>query len=368
MNKLRLIMAILLLTPYYLHSQEVIKYTFKVSKEKVCQGSQNGFVYFTIMDSIVGKGMVKENGLCSIFQRNDINNENINVTIRQNDSCIVMVGLQRLIDYNCAVEFSKMSIELIGMDSLMDVGNISKYEGKPFLQSYMEEGVTAKLGAESWYFPTETLKFPTEYYFNRIIKDTLLLEDFRYCRGRYPNQHELDSIISITSRQTAENDAGWCSKNLLELCEPNFSNGYEKNAFRFTWISNYKHYLYDPYTIRIETDKKNNPIMYFSYKMFDFCDRNSIVCKIIPMTNSEYQKFLYLVDEYQYWTIPSRVDQGEGDSEFAFSILEGIYNDRYHVVYRDSKRDKGMMKIREFLWSLTGLGENKIVHKRQRIE
>lgn len=369
MNSKTLLMIFLLFIPFLLHSQQVMKYTFKITEDEVCQRNQNRFVYFTIMDSVIGKGAISNaNGLCSIYQRDDVAKERINVTFRQDETCIGIINLQRLIDYNRPIEFSKMSIELIGIDSVEEVGNISKYDGKPYLRVFTKKEVIAQHGVESWYFPTEKLIFPYEYYFSQIVKDTLFLEDFRLGHGHYPNQQEQDSIVFRISRQSAENDVGWCSENLLELCEPNFSKGYDKDVFRFTWISNYNHYLFDPYSIRIEMDGENTPIMYFSCKMFDLCDNKSIICKVIPMTDSEYQEFLYLVNEYHYWNLPSRVDQGEGDSEFAFSILEGIVNGRYHVIFRDAKRDIGMMKIREFLWSLTGLGENKIVHKRQRIE
>ncbi len=368
MSKMRLIIAFLLFMPFCLHPQQVVKYTFEICEDDGCQDNQNRFLYFTIMDSVVGKGVIKENGMCSIYQSKDIDKENINVTIRQNESCIGMVGLQRLIDYNRIVDFAKMGDKLIDIDSVEELGSISKYKGKSFLRVFTKEDYISQHGAESWYFPTETLKFPRDYYYNRLVKDTSFMDDFCFLQGHYPNQQELDSIISISSQQSAENDVGWCSENLLGLSEPNFSNGYDKNVFRLTWISSYNQYLYDPYSIRIEMDVENNPIMHLSCKMFDFCGDKIIICKIIPMTDSEYQKFLYLVDEYHYWELPSRVDQGEGESEFAFSILEGIFNGRYHVIYRDAKRDKGMMKIRKFLWDLTGFGENKIVHKRQRIE
>ena len=48
--------------------------------------------------------------------------------------------------------------------------------------------------------------------------------------------------------------------------------------------------------------------------------------------------------------------------------FEANINGQYHVIFRGEGEDPALDELQKFLWSLTGLGENKIVHRSQRIE
>lgn len=56
------------------------------------------------------------------------------------------------------------------------------------------------------------------------------------------------------------------------------------------------------------------------------------------------------------------------ENHSVFNALEANIDGKYRVIFRGEGEDEDMEELRRFLWDLTGLGENKIVHKRQRIE
>ena len=219
------------------------------------------------------------------------------------------------------------------------------------------------------YFPIESLTYSYEGYFS-LMSDSSYYERFYDVVGRYPTDHDIDSLVLSEMREDAEFYENWCSLNLYELKEPVLFEEDQTNVYRFTWfINNGVHRLYEPYSIRIEPDDgRGDAIMYFCYRYWDYCEESSVFCDIIPIENDVYKLFLQLIGKMNFWEKPSVIDDKDSFGGSYLNILEANIEGKYHVIFRGDGEDAGMEELREFLWGLTGLGENKIVHRRQRIE
>ncbi len=219
------------------------------------------------------------------------------------------------------------------------------------------------------YFPIESLTYSYEGYFS-MMSDSSYYERFYDVVGRYPTDHDIDSLVRSEMKNDSEFYENWCSLNLYELKEPVLFEESQTNVYRFTWfINNGIHRLYEPYSIRIEPNAvRGDAIMYFCYRYWDFCEEFPIFCDIIPIEGDVYRLFMQLIGKVNFWEKPSIIDDKDSFAGSYLNILEANINGQYHVIFRGDGEDEGMEELREFLWGLTGLGENKIVHRRQRIE
>ena len=157
----------------------------------------------------------------------------------------------------------------------------------------------------------------------------------------------------------------WFSWLLQCLNEPILCNKYPNDVYRFTWTSLSYIYDYDPYSVRIEVQDDGSAVLFCSYYYNKDNKKNSVCFDVSTISSQSFEKFLQMINR-----IGSRnkTFTTDAESHSVFSALEANVNGKYHVIFRAEGEDEGMEELRRFLWNLTGFGENKIVHKRQRIE
>ena len=213
-----------------------------------------------------------------------------------------------------------------------------------------------------WYFPTETL-LDIDYYDN-LIEDTAFLKGYYNEYGCYPDKREKKRLARDMSTRAAEFAGGWYSWNLLRLNEPVLCNGSVNDIYRFTWIANTFFHEYDPYSVRIERQDEGSAIVYCNYESRSGKEISSLCCNIFFINANTFNQFLELVNTIRFEKGKTLTHQKGWQNSSVTMILEISNNSKYHVIFRGNGEDEGMEELRHFLWNLTGLGENKIVHMR----
>lgn len=287
------------------------------------------------------------------------------LVLSKEESCICRVNLARLLRQENGIQTQIATVSVIG-DSLVEKPSLIAPSFQSFrffdLYSYSKKHHINRYGCLKWYFPTELLLNQDTSYYNYVSQ---WYNEEKYFRdyGIQPKEGLIDSLRTAQFQFRAECLAGWYSDRLIQLNEPILCNGYPRDVYRYTWSTNAVYCTYDPYCMRIEFDEEENAIMYCSYLRWDDCEGYALYCDIVPLQKSEITELLSLLRRIHQDSAKPLLDNGGSNN-----ILESNLNGQYHVIFRGDGEDEGMEELREFLWGLTGLGENKIVHKRQRIE
>ncbi|MBR7024083.1 MAG: hypothetical protein IKI09_11555 [Bacteroidales bacterium] len=341
-------------------------------------------VYYVHEGTIVEKQTVHNTKQECVFHPKWKDYEEDLIMIRQNEATIASVQIKCLLDNEVGLTLPQMKIKLLSTsshryenqliylknDSLKLLPHDDNLHSKQWLsRGYSFEELKSHFGYVKWYFPTELFIHPQTQY-NRILQDSLYCRRMSRVFGHYPTDRELDSLAHAISKYDAEHFVGFCSFVLMELNEPILHENYGmgQNVFRLTWISKEMFYDYEPYSIRLEHTPSDNTIMYVSYQKWNECDEKEMYVNIVSMKKGDYEQFLRLMETTGFY---NKTTIWEDEDLFDYSnmlILEANIDGQYHVIFRGDGEDEGMEELREFLWGLTGLGENKIVHRRQRIE
>ncbi len=362
MNKMFLFLLLFLSLSGF--SQDLLRIGLLVSpldEEKVCRGN----VYLCISDSILKRCSVRQGQAC--FTINSLNLDKYVIAIPQGDGSVYRVGLSALLlcQEPIIMRSMKISVDVSIADKSIDEEQevIHKPNTYYWISPYRtKEDILNEFGELLWYFPTEKLIRPYSYY-DEFASKNINFDLYKSVYGHYPTKKDIDSIIKKQSFTDAELLAGWYSDRLIRLKEPILCNGYSQEVFRFTWSSEAAYHTYDPYCMRIEPDNHGGAMLYFSYLKWDICEEYSLYCDLFLMDQATYGEFCKIIQDTALWSDMPILDDGGSNL-----ILEANVNGQYHVIFRGEGEDEGMEELREFLWSLTGLGENKIVHRRQRIE
>ena len=216
-------------------------------------------------------------------------------------------------------------------------------------------------------FPSETLL--KEELYNTAIPDSTPISFITTNDGRSPTKEEVSRTRSGMAEYSAGTLINWCSRNICRLKESSIYDKDDDNTYRFTWISTLYPYSYEPYTMRICIDDNGQALLYFSYESFDFCENRRLFCDIMLLEKSALNDFMELVKKLDLDNsekVKRKVD--ELLCSKSLSLLEANVKGKYHVIFRGEGEDPTLDELQRFLWNLTGLGENKIVHRRQRIE
>lgn len=151
----------------------------------------------------------------------------------------------------------------------------------------------------------------------------------------------------------------WRESKLSQLNEPMLCDKNTKESYRFVWYGDGILHFYDPYCFRIEK-VDGLTFVYFSYQLWDKCEESTLFHDVF---------FLRPEDCECLSTLISKLNQNvKSDNINVTSSFEANIDGQYHVIFRGEGEDPALDELQKFLWSLTGLGENKIVHKKQRIE
>ena len=216
-------------------------------------------------------------------------------------------------------------------------------------------------------FPSEILL--EEELRNAVIPDSVLRSFVTADFVRPPTEDELAQKRLELAEYSVGTLINWCSRNICKLNETSIYDAKTEKTYRFTWISTLSPYSYEPYTMRICLNDNGSALLYFSYEGFDICENRRLFCDIILIEKNLLDGFVELVKKLDFANcakVNRKVD--ELICSKSISILEANINGHYHVIFRGEGEDPALDELQKFLWSLTGLGENKIVHRKQRIE
>lgn len=348
-----------------LHSQQVRQLTFRFTtlNNQEISGKK---VYLSKQDTIFSDEMIVK-GFASFQIDGKVSMEDTYLVVRQADCFVSRVKLDALWKSNQPVELPLMKVQMVE-NKLFD-GTVSSSltpleHHRLWGGGYSKEFIEDVFGENHWYYPTELL-VSNDSAFDAYVSHYLNPQRFYDDYGCYPQKRTIDSIKDALAFHNAECLVGWYSRQLIQLHEPVMSNGYSQNAYRFVWSGGQKmqYFTYDPYSFRVELDSLGRGVLYCSYCLYDACDENQVYGDVVFMNKTKTEEFLELIENLCFWTCKPKNDNG-GNSY----ILEANIDGKYHVIFRGDGEDEGMEELRRFLWNLTGLGENKIVHKRQRIE
>ncbi len=145
--------------------------------------------------------------------------------------------------------------------------------------------------------------------------------------------------------------AGWYSKHLLAMEEESLLdiNDEDAEVYRFLWLRTFDR----PILIKIA---KTNYKITFSMKELDGTGGNE-PGKIsntneFSLSDDDFCRILDLIDKANFWQMPIENDVMGNDG--AQWVLEGVKDNRYHIVDRWSPREGDFREVCIFLLKLSG--------------
>ena len=348
------------------YSQQVRRLSLEILNLPIGKG-YNGTVTLTTDDGICQSTTCKEGSMDLYFF--DYLANDASLTIRNDQGKTTNVSLDCLLHTKSILQTPYATIKVVenkivaidDMNFLIRLLPNRQIEPKikPDFSSVWQRQTTDTV---IWYFPTETL-LDIDYYDN-LVEDTAYLKGYYNEHGCYPDKRVKKRLAKDMAAQAAEFAGGWYSWNLLRLNEPVLCNGSVNDIYRFTWIANTFFHEYDPYSIRIERQDEGSAIVYCNYETRSGREISSLCCNIFSIDANTFNQFLELVNTIRFGDGKSLTHQKGWQNSSVTMILEISNNSKYHVIFRGEGEDEGLEELQRFLWVLTGLGENKIVHKR----
>ena len=368
-----LIVFLIFILPFSAFSQQVRIIKICVTSLENNNVQMPKSAYLTTQDTILEKVPFFNNE--AVFYLNDKVNENETYLIIKHDiNCFYRIKLKNLLLDEGCFQLPKAIISLIEDNTMAEKEIVgfhrseikTNYNPTKLWLDFSPEGQMRLNDTIRWFFPTENMlnvgaqkeRILNSYYFQNYYNEF----------GRYPTESELDSLAKNMSISVAEELIGWYSWHLLRLEEKELCNDTQKDVYRFTMVSNDYFYTYEPYSLRIEPRENGTAVMYCMYEKYNECEEKSLFCDIVPFDEETLLNFQNILKEMRFWEAIPTENPNELYKTRKTNILEANINNQYHVIFRGENEDEGMEELRRFLWNLTGLGENKIVHRRQKIE
>lgn len=333
-------------------------------------------IYYMRMDTVFDTQVIDDDGQVAFSFTEMKDYEDDYVLIRQDENSIAKIQLRCLLDTEEWITLPKLRIRLFSNRlsmcpknhriAVLPHNNGIDYK-KWYSNGYSYDELKRHFGYVDWFFPTE-LFYQPQIQYNKIIHDSLYCSRMSQVLGHDLTIREIDSLANLIAAYDAEHFVGFYSYVLMKFHEPVLWGKIktEKEVFRFSWISE-NTFSYEPYIIRIEHLNNNKSVVYLSYQKLNDCDDEELFFEVFPIKESEYQCFRVLLESTDI-NNSATIKEGKGLFDTLMTnILEANIDGQYHVIFRGDE-DERMEELRRFLWDLTGLGENKIVHKRQRIE
>lgn len=318
------ILLLLLLTSFHIYSQNVKELTLEVKNLSDGTGFY-GNVYLMTFNGLSQPYSCENGNVQIIFDDSLMNTNRTFITIRQDNNSIANVNMNCLISSKGPIILPKMSVE------------VKEFSSIPMLTELSEILILLSNGSD-------------EKKVNPDLKDD---------GGFYPKR-----VFRKANDQTKylANRMAWL---LQFLNEPILCNKHSTNAYRFTWTSNQYPYEYDPYSVRIEIQEDGHAIMFCNY----YCGKeergSKLNCDIISMDSLSLGQFIQKTNDVD---LKDEVFSAGAENNSIIYSFEANIDGHYHVIFRGEGEDPALDELQRFLWSLTGLGENKIVHRRMRIE
>ena len=148
----------------------------------------------------------------------------------------------------------------------------------------------------------------------------------------------------------------WYEKHLKAMDEKSLLKVSDGNTeiYRFLWLRSFHH----PIFIRVE--RKQNKIKIFAKELDGaggYEPGKTLKTYNRSLTADEWRKFLSLLENSNYWNLPTKKDIGRDGAEW---ILEGVKDNRYHVVDRWSPEKGEYREACIYLLGLSGLDIDKL--------
>lgn len=325
-------------------------------------------VYIVCNDSIIAKGMTFKNGHVSLRIDANIKDCDGKLVIRQDEEMIFGINLSCFQNEKTVV-LPTMKVLLV-QDEFINVDNLYdalRQDPEMDWKCIYDTSPLSENSLRPNYFPPEKVTYSYDGYM-KMMREINWSDNFFEVVGHYPSEYELDSMAKHFMHEDALFMNNYCSIRLAMLREPILFDSCLTDTYRFTWFVNNDYYhAFDPYSIRIVPNNSKDALMYVSCCYLDCCESTTLICYVIPIPETSYNEFLGYFDEMCFYKKTSIIES----AFFEFpstSILEANIDGQYHVIFRGEGEDPALDELQKFLWSLTRLGENKIVHKRQRIE
>ena len=324
MKIIRIFALLFLLAHTVAYSQDVRKLTLEIKNLKDDSGFC-GNVYLTTEYGI-SQCFRCEDGVVEIhFLEETIQTNLTFISIRQDKAGVANVNMDCLLSSKAPVKLPKTSVEVKGFEYVPMPTEL--FEAIKLLPC---RGVETKLRPD--------------------------LQEYEIC---FPKK------VFRTGNDFTKYLAKWFSWKLQHLNEPVLCHKYPNDVYRFTWTSLSYIYDYDPYSVRIEVQEDGSAMVFCSYYYNKDNKKNAVCFDVVTISAQSFEQFLRIMKEVD---LRDKVFTQDIDNHTVFNAIEANIDGKYHVIFRGEGEDEGMEELREFLWSLTGLGENKIVHRRQRIE
>jgi hypothetical protein len=151
----------------------------------------------------------------------------------------------------------------------------------------------------------------------------------------------------------------WYTKYLKTLKEPSIYKQRDisnKKVFRFTWLRTFD----EPVSIRLEIKPDGSGIIFAkkTYGAGGYEVGRIKKNKKKKITKEKIDEFLKLIEEKNFWDLPSTDDSLGIDG--ALWMIEGLYDQKYHLVERWSPKTSAVREIGLFLLDLNGLKVREI--------
>lgn len=329
-------------------------------------------IYLMDNDSILAESICND-GIAEFWINPKVVSNDVIVAKRVDKDCIIRIRLNQLKEYGLPLKVSNFGVQCLKDEIEKESENLSNMNmlHDSSLDMKIWTDITKEMqllcyGEIRCYFPSDALL--DKGTAQKEVTDKCYSTRFYHEFGHYPDQRETDSLIALMAKNSAEMLENWYSWELLDLQEPAIFNQYSKEVIRISWNCKKAGYLYDPYSLRMEIEGDSSAILYCSYRKVDEYGKYPLFCDVILLTSEELRRCKYMIENFAVSHKQSVIDISNLFGKDCNLIFESNIDGQYHVIFRGEGEDPALDELQKFLWSLTGLGENKIVHKRQRIE
>ena len=143
----------------------------------------------------------------------------------------------------------------------------------------------------------------------------------------------------------------WYSKHLIALKEPSLYKKNKIEAYRFTWLRTFD----NPIAVRVEIydDGRGKLFLKRTDGQGGYEPGKLVLDTSDILSNNEALKLLEKVDDCKFWKLPTREDNLGLDG--AQWIIEGIKNQKYHIVDLWSPRSGCIKELGLYFIKLSGM-------------
>lgn len=142
----------------------------------------------------------------------------------------------------------------------------------------------------------------------------------------------------------------WYGKSLEAMNEESLLKSANENTeiYRFFWLRAF----HPPVFVRIEKSEKGVKLFSKELDSTGSAEPGSVLRSIeISLKDEDFCKFLNLIDDANFWQMTTPSNMGRDGASW---VLEGVSENRYHIVDRWSPRDGDFREACIFLLKLSG--------------